>query len=103
MTQIRSAIFKKSKCPRICCDIRYAICALKISSETLELTIIVNKQLSYMNKSLSRLFFNKYVTDAGNLPLNTKFSIFPISIVPQLSKCLKFDAVWGGVLTDQMI
>ena len=25
-----------------------------------------------------------------------------ISIVPQLSKCLKFEAVWG-VLTDQMI
>ena len=27
------------------------------------------------------------------------------TIVPQLSKCLKFEAVWGGggVLTDQMI
>ena len=28
--------------------------------------------------------------------------IYKISIVPQLSKCLKFEAVWG-VLTDQMI
>ena len=28
--------------------------------------------------------------------------LFTTSIVPQLSKCLKFEAVWG-VLTDQMI
>ena len=27
---------------------------------------------------------------------------FVVIIVPQLSKCLKFEAVWG-VLTDQMI
>ena len=27
---------------------------------------------------------------------------FQVTIVPQMSKCLKFKAVWG-VLTDQMI
>ena len=32
-----------------------------------------------------------------------KFSFLPtLPIVPQLSKCLKFEAVWG-VLTDQII
>ena len=29
-------------------------------------------------------------------------SQYQLSIVPQLSKCLNFEAVWG-VLTDQMI
>ena len=34
--------------------------------------------------------------------IKIKFGRKHISIVPQLSKCLKFEAVWG-VLTDQMI
>ena len=37
------------------------------------------------------------------LRLGTTTSLFHhLAIVPQLSKCLKFQAVWG-VLTDQMI
>ena len=35
--------------------------------------------------------------------LHQQFTLFHmISIVPQLSKCLKFEAVWG-VSTDRMI
>ena len=61
---------------------------------------LINWKQEMKNKSVNEAmtFFYHNLTKA----YNKSFPIIEVSIVPQLSKCLKFEAVWG-VLTDQMI
>ena len=62
-------------------------------------------------KFLEKRAFQEYMDNDNPTPVSdmeSKTFLVPLifgqtfSIVPQLSKCLKFEAVWG-VLTDQMI
>ena len=35
--------------------------------------------------------------------LQVRYTLVTVSMVPQLSKCLKFEAVWDGVEPDQRV
>ena len=72
--------------------------------------VYTEEQLAKLNKEEVENLFNNYeaklsgqmVKCLGKSIINMYYGGLFSTIVPQLSKCLKFQAVWG-VLTDQMI
>ena len=67
--------------------------------------ILIQQSAVHCPANLNSFTFTRYwlyVCFAKKLPDIFSFPCLYWSIVPQLSKCLKFEAVWG-VLTDQMI